>query len=663
MWTLGFILFVWTIGVGANTIAYDCQDQNTEMSKVSLLSVKPCLDPRNNSRKEEVSIQLVQKKQFDVVEVFTCLVVVQELIHHCGFLSHIGVVDGGYVKSVHTIGKEACLEAHKFGNMNLKGLGAGIISKLKENGTTELSVTLRGDVDLKGNCQGVKYTVGTTTYEDVIVTAAISIKMKTYLATADIERDVVHLQSQTICSYQDGYCFADEEGEVAFKPAYKAACSETGVDVLYQGKASLLTIETNPVSQYIIVESETTTFALKFVKLIDLCAQAAWQTEENRLLVLIGHRFYFQKRKILPHNTDLMGHIVSKLLYMDIKFDKKYKDLIFDAILKRCQLREKILQNRITLALQSPHVVGNLIKQTPGYVSRVMGEVLYIAKCKPVIVEIRRTESCYQELPVTFNNKSMFRTPMSHILTEFGTEVDCQPLLPPNFFIEDRWIEMSPRIQKTEPVTILDANDEKEHIELSGISPITSNGIYTKEEMASFQRTLLFPNERTAISNTVARRIMGKTTDDQYYMPNVFSELEFKNLARSAAEEVWGFLSLMGNVFSICGFCYTTFCVISYAASVATNYFSLKKVTNNHPKRKRILLSSLWQNMAHRYMIQLMHRQNQSQENINLESIVVQEEPSIEKEEKERLYPTLAPSAPPMKCNDPSCPDLQKRVV
>lgn len=138
------------------------------------------------------------------------------------------------------------------------------------------------------------------------------------------------------------------------------------------------------------------------------------------------------------------------------------------------------------------------------------------------------------------------------------------------------------------------------------ISPISSHGVYTKEDMESFQHTLMFPGERKAVTNEVARRVTGKNSGtENYYMPNLFSQNEFRSLARSAAVEVWGFLSEMGNIFSVCCFLYTICCIISYGASVITNYFTIKKVTKDHPKRRRYLWASLWQALAHRYIYRL----------------------------------------------------------
>lgn len=634
-------------------VAYDCADRSTELTKISLLRIKPCMDPRNYSESSVKTIQLVQKRQYVSLKVYSCLVTVRQMIQHCGMHSHVSSVAGGFGRYVHYIGQDECLKAHRFRHLNLNGIGAGVASQLTLNGTTEISANLQGYIGTDGSCQGVAFSVGDVHYKNVIVQAAITISLYDYSATANTESNTIVLRSGISCNYNAGYCFDDVAGEVTWQFHLASLCNQQGVDVLYEGNATLLVMDKEG-GRYVVVETSDTVFALRLTRREDLCHQHAWQTEQNRLLVIFEDAlgFFYLRTAKLPQNTDLMAHVLSKLLYLEIAVKRQMADVIFDSILKRCQLREKILQNRISLALQSPDAVGNLVKESTGYVSRVMGEVLYIAKCKAVVVDYRRTSKCYQELPVVYRNESMFRTAMTHIITKHGTEVDCQPLLPVSFALENNWVELNPEMKRAEPAIELDANEEVDQIVMRKISPISSNGVYTKEDMEKFQNTLLFPTEKEAISNQVVRRIAGKVhSADPYDMQNLFTPNEFRSLAHSAAEEVWGFLSHMGNLFSICGFVYTVFCLVSYGAGVVLNYFTLDAATKDHPKRRRYLWSSLWQTLTHRTLYKLHKDQTNQFSDRGLEEVVL--DPPILK-----MYPEL-PSAPEP-CFDPACTTTNK---
>lgn len=309
-------------------------------------------------------------------------------------------------------------------------------------------------------------------------------------------------------------------------------------------------------------------------------------------------------------------------------------EVIYDSILKRCQLREKILQNRLALALQSPDVVSSLVKEKPGHVGRVVGEVLYIARYSAKLVEYRRTKSCYQELPIVYKNQSKFMTPITHVIQNHGTEVDCNPQLPAVFHLEGNWLELTPDIHRVVPAPLeLNANEESEVLPMTKIAPISSYGVYTRQDREDFQRALLFPTEMEAVTNLLTRCVIGSETDPQgLQVPKVFSPNEFTEFARSSAEEVWGFLSRMGNYFSIFVLVYCIAGVINYLGGVVLNYFSLKKATAEHGRPRFFLLASLWHALANRYL----HHMGPRRETGPLNSVELQ--PMA----MEKMYPEIA---------------------
>lgn len=60
----------------AELIAFDCADQNVEVSKISLLDVQPCRDPKQDSTEMTTTIQLVQERRYAEIHVFNCLITV-----------------------------------------------------------------------------------------------------------------------------------------------------------------------------------------------------------------------------------------------------------------------------------------------------------------------------------------------------------------------------------------------------------------------------------------------------------------------------------------------------------------------------------------------------------------------------------------------------------
>jgi len=78
---------------------------------------------------------------------------------------------------------------------------------------------------------------------------------------------------------------------------------------------------------------------------------------------------------------------------------------------------------------------------SPGYTALRAGEIIYLLKCKPVNVEIARHISCFNELPIKYNNKTHFTAPKTHNLQTYGTEMDCNEILPLAFFLDEDGME------------------------------------------------------------------------------------------------------------------------------------------------------------------------------------------------------------------------------
>lgn len=79
--------------------------------------------------------------------------------------------------------------------------------------------------------------------------------------------------------------------------------------------------------------------------------------------------------------------------------------------------------------------------KSPGHTAVVRGEVVHIGQYEPVDVQYHLCEKnkCYDEIPVLFNNITMYIFPRSRMLTLIGNEIDCSSELNPRFFINDNW--------------------------------------------------------------------------------------------------------------------------------------------------------------------------------------------------------------------------------
>lgn len=91
----------------------------------------------------------------------------------------------------------------------------------------------------------------------------------------------------------------------------------------------------------------------------------------------------------------------------------------------------------------------------PGYTAMNSGEIIYLLKCKAVNVKINTLKTCFNELPIKYQNKTYYITPKKHTLQNYGTELDCNTILLPAFLLEGEWFGVPPTLREIKKPIIL----------------------------------------------------------------------------------------------------------------------------------------------------------------------------------------------------------------
>lgn len=223
-----------------------------------------------------------------------------------------------------------------------------------------------------------------------------------------------------------------------------------------------------------VVEHGEKVFALTLKDTNKVCDEEVWQTEHPKIVIINKqkHRVITAKMNLLPQNTDLTTYINSKLLYIEQAYKRAVDQLYTDAIHRRCLMHREILKNRLLLAPLSTDVLSTIVKNQLGFVGRVLGEVMYIIQCTPRVAQIRRTDACYNELPITVNNQSLFMGPITHIIQVHGVQVECNDITPPLYLIDGQWIGLSPYpVMKNAPEEL--QPDKEKPLKFTQIQPMS----------------------------------------------------------------------------------------------------------------------------------------------------------------------------------------------
>ncbi|CAH1111259.1 unnamed protein product [Psylliodes chrysocephalus] len=153
-------------------IAYDCSKEATNTTTISLKDVQKCPTPELTYESEDITVPVIQRNEFQRQHIWTCLVEVTKIMFHCGVYSHTSIVENGVSKSIHKLRAEECRTKHRYQSLQIFRQTIGNIAM---NGTTTASITLQGQLDDKGTCQGVTYQENGRLWTDVVIVAAVSI--------------------------------------------------------------------------------------------------------------------------------------------------------------------------------------------------------------------------------------------------------------------------------------------------------------------------------------------------------------------------------------------------------------------------------------------------------------------------------------------------------
>lgn len=535
--------------MATSLVAFDCNQGRPNITTVSLLEIEECQQNIKTLRETEEYIQLVQTADYAGEHVYQCKISIQRHVTYCGMHSHASEVRGGHGAYILEVGKQACMDLHRYRKYQFQH--NILIDGLKHNATIQRSSVIAGSISYDGSCSGSDYSDQFGSWSNVVVQAIISITLADYEASTNLKQNIIRLRSGTVCPYLEYNCIDSEGGETYWNQGTSSQCDVRKYMVLYEGPAVSVTAGGDNRTVY-TVTTQDTTFALSVLSDTFVCSHHAFQTEHPKLLIIVGTkgRFVLRKSSIIPLNMDIFTYVNSKLVYVEKHVSREMTSLYIAVQNQRCELERQVLRNLLNLAIIAPEQFAYNFKQGPGFTAVSMGEVVHIIQCVPVDVQVRKTAECYNELPVTYLNKSLFVTPRSRILLSHGTQVDCNPLTAPIYQLYGAWYKLNPDIiETTNPNTLTPSKTPKWTYTNAG--QLAISGIYSLEELERLAEQIMFPSERQAITNTIARSITGKTTNLQgLNLHYAFTAESMNRIVTNYAKKVWGWFYFFGNITS-----------------------------------------------------------------------------------------------------------------
>lgn len=577
-------------------VGYDCTSHASNITVLSINSIDYCTDDHTKVKETSEYVTIIQSLVTKDIPITACKVTRSLLVHHCGMHSHSTISRNGFIiEEIVRVSQVECNELFYSGAYKL--YNGNIISDIPRNTLWKFQTVIAGSMTQDHWCNGAYFNHGKTEWNNVVVEASYSFLIQSIDGILMTDTSKIRLSSGYEYSFHTGTTFDSHFGYLFWNPVNSSGqCDASLYGILYEGPASLFTKNDSITA---IVNTTNHALALDLGSETILCNNKVYTTEHPKLWVIKGESNKIPSTVIKTSDVDMFLYSNSKLIYVVKHFNKELR-VMYNLFHKRtCELRNTQLNHLISLAYLNPEQFAWNYAKHPGVAAIMGGEVIYLMSCNPVLTKFRDTDMCYQEFPVSYQNKSMYLKPKTRILVDTGTQVPCTSVTPSLFQIDGVWVELSPHLRTANVPETLSAVYQGTWT-TSPISNLFKSGLYTESQLSEYRERIMFPMKRQAIQNAIDGTLSGHNIDNSYldikYMlkEDTISYVQ-ESLFKKVYGGLWKMCMFMGG---ISGF-FILFGLLKSIASMILNGTLLYKTFGFSYK----ILSAIWGTLAKHILI------------------------------------------------------------
>lgn len=561
-----------------NLVGFDCNNGPINHTIISLVHHPTCEDKQRNITQDNVELVVTQVMDKDSIEVIRCNIIAHHEVFYCGIISD-SPQDSGIYTEIISVSRDECNELVK--NQRYKVPYTGELFDVKESKQT-ISYTSFGKMN-SGSCTsgGTLKAIGKE-WPRAIRLTNLEIQYQISNGVVFFENDQIEVAPSFFCKYSRSACYNCDSGYSFWEVKTPECYEERPKAIVFQGYGLLIRDYTSrEVVTYIQVSQHDYDFQI-LMKTSDthICGLASHSTEHPGLFVTILHnnRLVGISKKVNP-NDHLLTYLNSKLIYAmrhtKIQVEELYS--LFEK--KRCELKSDAIKGLLTLARIDPNDFAYQYTGQPGHAAVVRGEVVYLFKCSPVIVEpVEVGVTCYNELQVIYNNKTVFMSPRTRIITNVGRIIPCSPIMEPIYYYGDWYKQDIHGMSKVLPP--IEIKDTPTYYEFKMIDGLTNKGIYSESLMANTRGSIVSNLEEPILQSRLVSGLNGYgNLPDNIRLTSLFSHKDYEVLDNKLShwfDNIVKKLEYFGSISSAIFMLYIIYKVIEQVVVSFLNFRALR---------------------------------------------------------------------------------------
>lgn len=567
------------------TTAFDCgirRQNDLDIATYSLVDTKKCEVNKNDVNISTFYGQVVQKNKIKYIKVLQCKIKLHRTVHGCSWLGYLVPVENGVQEYLLEITRDQCKKLHDTGyfvyNSNI------IISDVKVNTSTTRTLYLAGNAEDR-SCNTGTFSDRFGSYSKVLVEGTFVITLSSYTAKLDVENKNIMLTSGLMCEFDRMNCIDIMNGYTFWERLTDENCYKDKLELIYEGNITKITesYENDTTINYVI-DNETYLIMLEDKGFIEVCYNKFIRTQSAETYILENHENFLKSKHV---TVDYTKYFSNKLTLVYKQLESEIKDIYLKHTKYECENQMSIIKQKLNLAYTSPEqFVFDLMGH--GFTGQLAGNLIHIIKCQPVEVKIDPyPKICTQDIPILYHNEPLFMSSTSHIIIKHSQKLNCNKILPVKFRINGNWIKFTPTLRLAKAPRKL-GPEPRENYKPVEIRDLENRGLYSKQDIENYQKSINFPHERAAIIDNTAAEIRDiRNIEDMDIEENFFKSYVNKHIG-----VYWEKYKDFGSISAAIFMTIAIIMIMGYIINIILNALQIKNIVGCSYKMGAALFSS-----------------------------------------------------------------------